>query len=507
MFAESFSWLMEKTMNEYTSRATLTLYSLLILASLYSFRAILNSKRNKAPLPPGPRGLPLVGNLPFLEPDLHQFLAKLAIKYGPVFKLQLGRRLCIVLSSASVAKEVFTEHDVTFANHDSIAMGIALGSIGWAPYGSVWRMLRKLSFTHVFRNKTLDSTYGIRQREARQVVQSIKCLLGKPILIKDYIASSIFNIISTSMWGASLVGEEKKQIYSETRKISQDILRLVGEPNISDFFPVLSIFDLQRKQPRMKKLISCFDEIFDRVFQQSLGSVSTETTDTDFLKTCLQVIEDGEKIDIAHIKSITLDMLLSGTDSISTAIEWAFAEVMRRPDIMNKVQDELYQVVGINNPVEEAHLQDLPYMNAIIKETLRLHPPAPFLVPRCPSESCMVGGYLVPKGTKILINVWAIQRDSAFWEQPFEFLPERFMGSSCDKCDFKGSNFNYIPFAAGRRICPGYALAERMLPHLFATLLHSFAWRLPEGGKIDMSETFALELKMTIPLMVVPMAR
>ncbi|KAL5707794.1 hypothetical protein ACHQM5_018655 [Ranunculus cassubicifolius] len=509
MFAESFSWLMEKITDDYASRATLTLYSLLILTSLYAFSVILKSKKSKAPLlPPGPRGLPLVGNLLFLKPNLHQFLAKLAITYGPVLKIQLGRQLCIVLSSSSVAKEVFTEHDVTFANHDPSAMGLALGfSMVWTPYGATWRMLRKLSFTHIFRNKRLDSTYGIRQREAQQVVQSIKFLIGKPILIKDYISSSIFNILSNSIWGASLVGEEKKQIYSETRKITQDIFHLLGNPNISDFFPVLSIFDLQRKQPKMKKLISRFDEIFDRVFQHSLRAATTETTDTDFLQTCLQVIKDGDKIDIAHIKSITLDMLLAGSDSLSNAIEWAFTEVMRRPDIMNKVQEEINQVVGVNNPVEEAHLLHLPYLNAVLKESLRLHPPGPFLVPRCPSESCVVGGYLVPKGTKILINVWAIQRDPAFWEKPLEFCPERFLGSSCDKFDFKGSDFNYIPFAAGRRVCPAYPLAERMLPHLLATLLHSFAWSLPNAEKVDMSETFTLELKKKIPLMVFPTAR
>lgn len=163
-------------------------------------------------------------------------------------------------------------------------------------------------------------------------------------------------------------------------------------------------------------------------------------------------------------------------------------------------------VVGKDSIVEENHLSKLPYLYAVMKEVLRLHPAVPLLVPHCPSKTCIVGGYTIPKGTRVLINAWAIHRDPSIWVNPLEFIPERFMDSNY-KLDFTGNDFRYFPFGSGRRICAGIAMAERMFLLSLAALVHSFDWKLPEGEKLDLSEKFGIVLKKKIPLVAVPTPR
>lgn len=182
------------------------------------------------------------------------------------------------------------------------------------------------------------------------------------------------------------------------------------------------------------------------------------------------------------------------------------AELMNNPEVMAKAQKELSDVVGSNNIVEEFHMPKLKYLGAILKETLRLHPSVPLLVPRSPSQSSTIGGYTVPKNTRVFINVWSIQRDPFIWDNPTEFKPKRFLDDN-GKWDFSGNHFQYLPFGSGRRICAGRPLAERMLIYLLASLLHSFDWKVAEGEKLDMSETFGIVLRKSTSLVVIPNPR
>jgi cytochrome P450 len=197
-------------------------------------------------------------------------------------------------------------------------------------------------------------------------------------------------------------------------------------------------------------------------------------------------------------------MVVGGTDTSSNTTEFMIAEIMNQPEVMRKAQQELESVVGKDKIVEESHIHKLPYLHAVMKETLRLHPALPLLVPHCPSQTCTVGGYTIPKGSRVFVNVWAIHRDPSVWENPLNFDPERF---SNDKWDYSGSDFNYFPFGSGRRICAGIAMAERMVMFSVATLLHSFDWKLPQGHKLDLSEKFGIVLKKKIPLVAIPTPR
>ena len=199
--------------------------------------------------------------------------------------------------------------------------------------------------------------------------------------------------------------------------------------------------------------------------------------------------------------------MIGGTDTTSTMVEWTITELMKYPDIMRKCQTELTDVVGVENNVEESHIAKLTYLHAVVKETLRLHPAAPLLLPRCPTSSCTVGGYAIPKGTKVFLNVWAMHRDPQFWDKPSEFRPERFLGENDSKLDYFGNNLEYLPFGGGRRICAGLPLGEKMLMHVLGSLLHLFEWTLPKGVELDCGEKPAIVLEKSTPLVVVPTPR
>lgn len=201
---------------------------------------------------------------------------------------------------------------------------------------------------------------------------------------------------------------------------------------------------------------------------------------------------------------VTQDMVVGGTDTSSNTMEFAMAELMNNPRIMKKAQEEIERVVGKDNTVEEWHLHKLHYLNAIMKETFRLHPALPLMVPHSPSHSCLVGGYTIPKGSRVFVNVWAMHRDPSIWDNPLEFRPHRFLDRNIE---YNGNDFSYIPFGSGRRICAGMAMGERVVMFLLASLLHSFNWELPAGHELDLSEKFGIVLKKKTPLIVIPTPR
>nr|GMD53865.1 geraniol 8-hydroxylase-like [Ipomoea batatas]GMD88858.1 geraniol 8-hydroxylase-like [Ipomoea batatas] len=180
------------------------------------------------------------------------------------------------------------------------------------------------------------------------------------------------------------------------------------------------------------------------------------------------------------------------------------AETLKNSEVLSKAQTELTQVVGKGKQVDEADIVNLPYLQSIVKETLRMHPPVPFLVPRRVEQDSELLGYVVPKGSQVLVNVWAIGRDPSIWKDPLMFEPERFMNT---KVDVRGQDFELIPFGAGRRVCPGMPLAMRMVPVMLGSLLNSFDWQL-EGGiepmDLDMEEKFSFTLAKGQPLRAVP---
>ncbi|XP_061988193.1 flavonoid 3'-monooxygenase CYP75B137-like [Rosa rugosa] len=492
--------------------------SAIFAAFFYAWSCMRESKssRMSPPLPPGPRGLPLVGNLLSLDPELHSYFAGLAKTYGPIFKLRLGTRLCVVIASPSIAREVLKDHDATFANRGvNVAAGdVALyggADIVFAPYGPEWRMMRKVCALKMLSNTALDSVQELRHKQVRKAVGYFYSRVGSPVDVGEQLFVAILNLTTNMLWGGTMEEEGVGAgVLAEFREAMRDIAELSGKPNISELYPGLARFDLQGIAKQMKDVELRFDRIFEKVINQRLTMQKEGAKESnDFLTFLLRSIDEGgdgkTPLTMTHLKAMLLDMVVGSTDTSATTIEFAMAEIMNKPVVLQKAQKELDVVVGKDSIVQESHIHKLPYLDAVMKETLRLHPALPVLIPHCPSETCTVGGYTIPKGSRIFVNVWDIHRDSSNWKNPLEFNPERFLNG---KYDYTGSDFNYFPFGSGKRICPGIATAERLVMHLLASLLHSFDWKLPQGQtKLDVSEKFGLVMKKKVPMVAIPTPR
>ncbi|KAJ9549989.1 hypothetical protein OSB04_022532 [Centaurea solstitialis] len=479
-----------------------------VLSLLWLVWTLTSTSPHRPPLPPGPRSLPLVGNLLSLDPELHTHFAALAKTHGPITRLWLGQKLGILITSPALAREVLKVNDTTFANRDVPAAGVEAtyggNDIVWSPYGDQWRMLRKICVREMLCNQTLDSVYSLRRQEVRNTVKHFYGHAGSPVNVGEQMFLTVFNVITGMMWGGTVKAEDREGLGAEFRRAINEMTGLLGMPNLSDFYPGLARFDLQGIKKKMNVLAKKFDGIFESMIEQRRKMGGEESK--DFLQFLLQLKDGDYKTPFTptHLKSLLMDMVVGGTDTTSNAVEFALAEMMNQPQILKKAQQELETVVGKDNIVEESHINKLPYLYAIMKESLRLHPTLPLMVPHCPSESCVIGGYTVPKGSRVFVNAWAIHRDPEIWEKPLEFWPERFIDN---KLDYSGNDFNYFPFGSGRRICAGTAMAERMFMFLLASLIHSFDWEMGEGEKLDLSEKFGIVLKKKDALVAIPTPR
>ncbi|KAF5755356.1 putative cytochrome P450 [Helianthus annuus] len=474
------------------------------------------SGKPTSPMPPGPRGLPVVGYLPFLGPDLLHEFTKMAQRYGPIFKLKLGTKTYIVISSPDLAKAVVREQDEIFANRDPpvAAKIVSYGrrNIGWSDNNSHLRNLRKLFIHEIMSNKNLEASSTFRRTEVRKTVKQLYEKVGTEVDVGGMAFLTSLRVVTNVLWGNSLVEDEKgRNVGIEFREVVTEAVGLLGAANMSDFFPVLSRMDLQGVEQRMTVAWKKIDEILERKIEEKIASKTEDQHGRkDFLEILLELKEQNAttSLDITQIKGLLLDIVTGGTDTTSTLVEWIMAELLQNPKDMKIVQDELQEVVGLNNIVEEYHLPKLQYLDAVIKETLRLHPALPLLMPRSPNESCKVGGYIVPKGANVFINILSIHRDPRYWDNPLEFNPKRFMSlDGTTKFDYKGYNWNFMPFGSGRRMCPGVPMGERMLVYLLASMLHSFDWSLPFSKEHDLSGKFSLLLKKREPLIAIPLQR
>ncbi|GKB29483.1 geraniol 8-hydroxylase-like protein [Tanacetum coccineum] len=204
-------------------------------------------------------------------------------------------------------------------------------------------------------------------------------------------------------------------------------------------------------------------------------------------------------------KFVVQDLFTAGTDTTSSTFEWAMAELISNPEKMSKAQSELKELMGNQDgPIDESNISRLPYLQAVIKETLRLHPAVTFLVPHRAISDINVRGYMIPKDAQILCNLWAMGQDSNVWPNPQMFEPERFLDV---KIDYKGQDFEFIPFGTGRRMCPGLPLAHRMLHLMLGSLIHNFDWKIEgevRAQDMDMTDKFGFTLQKNLPLLAIP---
>ncbi|KAH6818085.1 hypothetical protein C2S51_001688 [Perilla frutescens var. frutescens] len=489
---------------------------ILLLVSIFWYKNASWNLGGKAPaLPPGPRGLPIVGYLPFMGSDMLRKLTDLYHKYGPIYKLRLGSKLAVVITSPSLVKQVLRDQDLIFAHRDPTVAGFSYSrgakDVVFSPPNSSWRAMRKVLVKETQSSSGLDASYQLRKEQLRKAIGYVYSKRGEAVGFGELVFQTQVNVVMNLMWGG--IGSEER-LGTEFKALNSEISHLLAKPNVSDFFPLISWLDLQGVKKQMGKVVDSLDKILESFINEReklSGSslVKNEVGRKDFLQTVLELKENKDSdlptLSRDQLKSLLSEIVSGGSDTAATTVDFAMAELLNSLEAMREVQKELSDVVGMSNMVEEFHLPKLHYLKAVIKETFRLHPPVPFLVPRSPLQNSTVGEYTIPKGTKILINVWAIHRDPSIWDSPGEFKPERFLHD--DAADFKGNSFQFIPFGSGRRICPGLPLAERMVAYFLASFLHSFDWKSEDGKKLDMSETVGNVLAKTNPTVAIPTPR
>ncbi|KAJ7972079.1 Cytochrome P450 family protein [Quillaja saponaria] len=477
---------------------------------LFIIRTFLNCSRHKNH-PPGPTGLPILGNLHQLGPRPHESLSNLSKIYGHLMSLRLGSITVVIASSPSTAQEILHKHDQTFANRpvpDSVAAQPHIeGTLAWVPGDHRWRNRRRICITQMFNDQKLDSLQHFRHRKVYQLIQHIKkhSLAGTPVDIGALAFASTLNLISNTIFSIDLV-DTNFETAGEFKDLVWRIMEDAGKPNISDYFPALKRFDLQGVRRHVQVSYFRLHEIFDEIIEKRLKSREfSNERNGDFLDVLLdQMKEEGSGFSVETIKPLILDLFIAGSDTSGSTTEWAMAELLRKPETLKKARKEVLEVIRANGEVKESDIDRLPYIQAIVKETLRLHPAAPLMLPYVAGHDVEIGSYTIKKGNQVMINAWCIGRNPKYWQDSMSFLPERFVGS---KIDYKGHDFEYLPFGAGRRICPGLPLANRMVNLMLAAILHSYDWELPEGvtpKNLDMTEQFGITLKKAIPLCAIP---
>ncbi|CAO2044839.1 unnamed protein product [Urochloa humidicola] len=505
---------------------------LLLLAPLLAvplfFLLLTTTKRIRTPplaalhLPPSPWALPIIGHLHLLSLSLpHRAMRDLSRRHGPLMLLRFGEVPVIIASSPSAAREILRTHDAAFASRPMSPTSRLWfqGSDGilFAPYGDAWRHLRKVCTQELLSPRRVLSFRPARHDELRRLIISVAYAgggVGNPVVnltekISTYIADSTVRAI---------IGSRRIKDRDEYIRMLKGLFAIMPGMSLPDLFPSSRLAMLLSRAParilayrrRMRRIMdSIIDEHRDRA-AAGVGDGEEEGEEEDFVDVLLRLQkESGSEYPMTteNIKTVMLDIFGASAETSATTLDWAMAELLRNPRIMDKAQREVREAIAGEDTVTEDSLGSLHYLRFVVKETLRLHPPATMLAPRQCRSACKVLGFDVPAGMTVLVNAWAVGRDPAHWDDPETFLPERFEESAKD---FRGADFEFIPFGAGRRICPGMAFGLAHIELALAGLLFHFDWALPGGmaaEELDMTEAFGITTPRRRDLLVVATLR
>nr|WMZ41219.1 cytochrome P450 family 76 subfamily G polypeptide 4 [Ipomoea batatas] len=427
-------------------------FTLLSLTTALIFFFFFPRKSKSYKLPPGPPGLPFFGNLfDLVGAEPHKKIAGMKHKYGPIVWLRMGSIKTMVIQTAETAGELFKNHDVSFAGRQIVETSrvhdYVSGSVALAQYGTYWRVLRRICTVEMFTTKKINETASIRR----------KC-------VDDMIS-----------WVEKEARESDKG-KGGSRRTFCFLGIWSGSPNVSDIFPWFKRLDVQGLKRKMERDMGKAIEIASGFLRERIEGEKKQ----DFLNVLLEFRGSGKDeppmLSQHEILIFILEMFLAGSETSSSTIE----------------------------KLEESDIENLPYLRAVVKETFRLHPPVPFLIPRNGAEDIKFMGYDIPKGTQVYVNAWAIGRDPQCWEYPSEFKPERFLDS---KIDFKGQHYELIPFGSGRRICVGLPLGNRMAHFVLGSLLREFDWELDHAidpKNMDMRDKIGSAVRKLQPLKAIP---
>ncbi|OAY50855.1 cytochrome P450 CYP82D47 [Manihot esculenta] len=507
----------------YVNTITAGLIVLLLIVYNYLVRWFAVAKK---PQPPKPAGAwPLLGHLPLFagcQQLPHIMLGDLADKYGPIFTLHIGARQALVVSSWEVAKELFTTNDIALADRPSFTAAKYLSydgaMFGFAPYGDYWREMRKLITMELLSSRQLESLKHVRVSEIENFLKELHvCWMEKRIgsnhvvvdlkqRFSDLNLNLILRLVVGKRYAGTAGGGDGKEA-ERCHKAIESFFHLTGVFVLRDAIPFLGWLDVGGYEKVMKRTAKELDELVSEWLEEHRSKRNSEEVaneEHDFMTLMLSVLEGSDHVgcDSDTInKSTCLNLILGASETTTIVLTWTISLLLNNKITLKKAQEELDMMVGRERKVNESDISKLIYLQAIIKEALRLCPPAPLSGPREIRENCTISGYHVKKGTWLFTNLWKIHTDPRIWPDSLEFKPERFL-TSHKHIDVRGQNFELIPFGSGRRACPGTSFGLQMVATVLASFLQAFEISNPTSAPIDMTGKFGMTNMKATPLEV-----
>ncbi|KAF6171408.1 hypothetical protein GIB67_009549 [Kingdonia uniflora] len=505
--------------NTASNNATLNLQLLLSVVALISVFAFwlspgglawalskANQAKTKSAIP-GPSGFPLVGLLfAFTGGKTHRVLAKLARSFNggtSLMAFSVGFTRFVISSCPNSAKEMLNSS--AFADRPVKESAYELlfhRAMGFAPFGEYWRNLRRISATHLFSPRRIAAFSPFRSEIGEKMVNEIRVLMESvgEVEVKKVLHFASLNNVMMSVFGRcyDFNNDDDGVVLEE---LVSDGYELLGVFNWSDHFPILGWLDLQGVRKKCRNLVSKVNVFVGKIIQdhrnERVNGVYVDESGRDFVDVLLD-LEKDERLSDSDMIAVLWEMIFRGTDTVAILIEWILARMVLHPDIQSKAQSEIDEVIGNSaRLVSDSDLPNLPYLQSIVKETLRVHPPGPLLSwARLAIHDVHVGKHFVPAGTTAMVNMWAITHDENIWSNPNEFKPERFME---EDMSIMGSDLRLAPFGSGRRVCPGKAMGWVTVQLWLAQMLQSFKW-IPSENGVDLAECLKLSLEMKKPL-------
>uniref|UniRef100_A0ACD5V1H6 Uncharacterized protein n=1 Tax=Avena sativa TaxID=4498 RepID=A0ACD5V1H6_AVESA len=419
--------------------------------------------------------------------------------------LKLGEVPTVVVSSAEAIELVMRTHDLAFASRPrSVTMDIFGNGgedIAFAPYGDHWRQMRKVCIVELLSCKQVRRLVGIRAGEVGSLLHCITAAAstGATINISEKVMALSNDIVTRAVFGSKFVSHQGE--YLRELDIA---LRLMDGLSLVDIFPSSRLVRwMSNGERQMKRSYGNIQRMIANIIE-GRKAMRAAGGDEDLLDVLLRLQQEDSlefPLTTESIGAVLFDMFAAGTETTGNVLAWAMSELVHNPEIMAKAQQEVREVLGEGRAViTNGDLAKLDYMRMVIKEVLRLHPPAP-LVPRAAREDCRIMGYDISKGTNVYINVFAASQDYKYWNEPHKFKPERFERNDIN---YNGTYFEFTPFGAGRRQCPGIQFSSSVMEVALTNFLYHFNWKLPDGVSLDMSEKFGLSVSKRHDLQLRP---
>ncbi|KAL2470699.1 Cytochrome [Abeliophyllum distichum] len=441
----------------------------------------------------------------------------MADKYGPIFSLRLGSHPAVVVSSWEMIKDCFTTNDRIFASRPSMSITKYMfykGAVfSLAPYGPYWRDIRKMVTLQLLTSHQLEKLSHVRVSELDQTIKDLYLLCEKNgdspnIALNKWLEDLTFNMTIRMLVGKRFSNSNNGSEEWHFKEAIKKVVYLSGVFIVSDAIPSLEWMDIGGYLKAMKTTTKEVDKVLGSWLEERVQKRKECATihDSDFMDVMLSTFQETDMVSGYNrdtvIKATILILIMAGSETTGETLIWAISSLLNNRRTLEMAQEELDIHVGRNKLVEESDIKKLNYLQAVVKETLRLYPPAPLSGPREAAEDCYVGNYYVPKGTRLIANLWKLHRDPKVWSNPNEFRPERFLEEHSN-VNYRGQNFEYIPFSSGRRMCPAINSALQVIHLALARFLQGFYISTPMNILVDMGEGPGLALPKVKPLDVV----